>query len=510
MIIVVDFGSQLAHLIAKKIRSLNEYSEIIHPSEALEAINKLKPCGIIFSGGPDSVYGENAPTIDKKIFDLNIPILGVCYGFHLIAYLCGGKVEPGSHSEYGVTKMKILEKHSLFEGLEDEEQVLMSHGDRVIDPPEGGIFISKTDSVYAAYVSDSRKLYGIQFHAEVTHTPKGMKIFENFLNICNAPRNWLSQHFIDKQVRYLQNIQKPVLMAVSGGVDSTVGATLLEKAVPDLLHCVLVDNGLLRLNEIKEIVKIYENLFKHFYLVDAKQLFFERLKGITDPEQKRKIIGNTFIEVFDKKAKELENKIKTKFRYLGQGTIYPDRVESAATSSQAQVIKTHHNVGGLPEKMELELVEPLKDLYKYEVREVGLKLGINKNLIERHPFPGPGLAVRCLGEVTPERIRILQEADSILRSTLSNDKRIDYNKLWQVFFVLLPVKTVGVMGDGRTYENAGVIRIVKSTDAMTAVVPEIPFDLLTKIAKLIINKVKGINRVTYDLTSKPPGTIEWE
>ena len=509
MIIVLDFGSQLAHLIAKKIRMLGEYSEI-HPSTTtVTEIIDLNPKGIILSGGPSSVYAENAPRIDPEILNLGIPILGVCYGFQLIAYLKGGTVEKGEKSEYGVTSMKITQEHPLLAGLEEEEQVLMSHGDRVTNLPEGGVFIAETEGAKAAFADDKDKLYGIQFHAEVEHTPKGMIIFENFLKISGAKREWTSRSFISEKVEELKKIDKPILMAVSGGIDSTVAAALIENAADEYLHCVFVDNGLLRKEEAQRVVNSYNKMFKHFHFVDAKELFYNRLKGVTDPEEKRKIIGRTFIEVFEEKAKELEKEFGT-FEFLGQGTIYPDRVESAATSINASVIKSHHNVGGLPEHMNLTLIEPLDELYKFEVRLIGNELGIDEKMIKRHPFPGPGLAVRCLGEVTPERVAVLQEADSILTSFLEEDPRVTYSDLWQAFFVLLPVKTVGVMGDERTYENAGVIRIVESTDAMTANVADIPFDLLITITNEIINKVKGINRVCYDLTGKPPGTIEWE
>ncbi|MHA1910106.1 MAG: glutamine-hydrolyzing GMP synthase [Candidatus Kariarchaeaceae archaeon] len=509
MIIVLDFGSQLAHLIAKKIRMLGEYSEI-HPSTTTaDQIRALNPEGIILSGGPSSVYADNAPRIDPEILSLGIPVLGICYGFQLIAYLRGGTVEKGEKSEYGVTSMKIIQKHPLLAGLKEEEKVLMSHGDRVTNLPEGGFFIAETEGAKAAFADDNNKLYGIQFHAEVEHTPKGMVIFENFLKISGARREWSSSSFITEKVEELKRIDSPVLMAVSGGVDSTIAAALIEKAAAEYLHCVFVDNGLLRKEEAQGVVKNYEKMFKHFHFVDAKELFFSGLKGVSDPEEKRKIIGRTFVEVFEEKAKELEKEFGT-FEFLGQGTIYPDRVESAATSINASVIKSHHNVGGLPEHMNLTLVEPLDELYKFEVRLIGKEMGIDDKMIERHPFPGPGLAVRCLGEVTPERVAVLQEADTILTTYLEEDPRVDFSDLWQAFFVLLPVKTVGVMGDERTYENAGVIRIVESTDAMTANVADIPFDLLITITNEIVNKVKGINRVCYDLTGKPPGTIEWE
>lgn len=509
MILVIDFGSQLAHLIAKKIRMLGEYSEI-HPSTiTLEQLIDLDPKGIILSGGPASVYAENAPSIDPKILDLDIPVLGICYGFQLIAHLKGGTVEKGEKSEYGVTTMRITQQHPLLAGLDQEEQVLMSHWDRVTSPPEGGIFIGETETAKAVFVDDTNKIYGFQFHAEVDHTPKGMTILENFLMICGAKREWTSRSFISEKVEELISIGQPVLMAVSGGVDSTVAAALIEKASADYLHCVFVDNGLLRKDEVHKVVETYTSMYQHFHHVDAKDIFYERLRGVVDPEEKRKIIGRTFIEVFEEKAKDLEKEFG-KFQFLGQGTIYPDRVESAATSVSASVIKSHHNVGGLPEHMSLTLIEPLYELYKFEVRLIGKEMGIDDKLLKRHPFPGPGLAIRCLGEVTVERINILQEADSILTYYLEEDPRVNFSDLWQAFFVLLPVKSVGVMGDERTYENVGVIRIVESTDAMTANVADIPFDLLTKIANEIINKVRGINRVCYDLTGKPPGTIEWE
>lgn len=510
MIIIVDFGSQLAHLIAKKVRMLGEYTEIVPPDQVMNLISESRPKGIIFSGGPESVYNPTAPSVPQTLFDQNIPILGICYGYQLLAHLTGGKVEKGEKSEYGVTTMTKLTDHPLLEGLEDQEKVLMSHRDRVITPPPNSQFVATTEKATAAYADDARAIYGIQFHPEVTHTPKGMQLLVNFLKLCKCERSWSSHVFLESKMAELRSLEQPILMAVSGGVDSTVAATMLAKAVPDLLHCVFVDNGLLRLGEADRVRKIYEELFTHFHFVDASQEFFACLEGLIDPEEKRKAIGHKFIEVFERTAKELEERFG-KFAYLGQGTIYPDRVESAVTSTNSAVIKSHHNVGGLPEKMNLRLVEPLTDLYKYEVREVGEELELPPSLIRRHPFPGPGLAVRCLGEVTPFHIQQIQKADAILQENLRMDERVDYDALWQSFFVLLPtVRSVGVMGDSRTYENPGVIRVVESTDAMTASVADLPFDLLTKIANEIVNHVPGINRVCLDLTGKPPGTIEWE
>jgi 5-formaminoimidazole-4-carboxamide-1-(beta)-D-ribofuranosyl 5'-monophosphate synthetase len=375
LIVIIDFGSQLTHLIAKKIRQLGEYSEIHSIDIQPDELKRIKPVGIILSGGPDSVYETTAPTINAEILDLGIPILGICYGMQLIAYKKDGVVELGTESEYGVTKIIIEDlNHLLVRGLSSTEEVLMSHRDRVTQAPSNGVFLAQSSTAKAIFADDKNKFYGLQFHPEVVHTPNGMVILDNFLTICNASRDWSSSHFIEEKIQELKKISKPVLMAVSGGVDSTVGATIIEHAIPELLHCVFVDNGLLRENESEEIKKLYSKMFKYFHFVDAQDLFFERLKGVKDPENKRKIIGNTFIEVFEQKAKELETN-HGKFGYLGQGTIYPDRVESAATSSQASVIKTHHNVGGLPEKMNLKLLEPLNDLYKYEVREVWKNIG---------------------------------------------------------------------------------------------------------------------------------------
>ena len=508
MIYIIDFGSQVCHLISKKLHELGYDNKIISPDNALEEIEKQKPRAIIFSGGPDSIYEKDALTIDPRIYELGIPILGICYGHQLMAHQLGGKVVRHAEREYGIYKMKVLERSPLFEGLEDEEQVLMSHADSVAEVPPGFKVIGRTERCIAAMANDEKKLYGIQLQPEVIHTPKGVKILDNFARLAGTPKKEISQDIVDKLVKEIkERVNAPILMAVSGGIDSTVAAELIELAVPDLLHCVFVDTGLLRKNEVEEIKKIYTSIFKNFHFVDASETFLSRLKGVTDPEQKRKIIGNTFIEVFEEKVKELEKTVG-KFKFLGQGTIYPDRIESAASSKNSAKIKTHHNVGGLPERLNFELVEPLANMYKYEVRQLARKLDIPEQILKKHPFPGPGLAVRCLGEITKEKLEILREADAILEDELK--KANLYDQFWQAFVVLLPVKTVGVMGDERTYEHACVIRIVSSVDGMTADVPNIDLKTLKKIAQKIVNEVKGINRVAYDITTKPPGTIEWE
>ncbi|MBI2137234.1 glutamine-hydrolyzing GMP synthase [Candidatus Woesearchaeota archaeon] len=507
MITVIDFGGQYAHLIARRIRQLGVYAEIKEPTIKAEEIRKTETEGIILSGGPKSVYEKNAFTIDKKLLELGVPVLGICYGHQLIAHLLGGKV-VSANKEYGKETLQTG-KSELLKGLASREQVWASHGDAVIKLPEGFKTTGSTQECkIAAYENPAKKIYGVQFHPEVQHTTNGMTILQNFVNICGSKRTY-SMKGLDK--RLIAEIKKQVgrhatIMGVSGGVDSLVASVLIRKATPNI-HCVFVDTGLLRKGEKEEVAQLYKELgFEHFTTIDARGLFLSRLKGVTEPEEKRKIIGKAFVEVFEKKVEELKG--KHDIRFLGQGTIYPDRIESAKSSGQAAVIKTHHNVGGLPEKMKLLLIEPLKELYKDEVRELGRILGIEKEHLNRHPFPGPGLAVRILREITPEKIKILQEADFIFTEELK--KSGYYEKTWQAFAALLDSKAVGVMGDARAYGYIIALRAVTSLDAMTADWARLPNELLEKTANRITKKVKGATRVLYDITQKPPATIEYE
>ncbi len=516
-IIVLDFGGQYCHLIARRVRDLGVYSEIMPFDVELEELIGAQPRGIILSGGPNSVYEEGSPQLSKgffnKIIEENIPVLGICYGHHQIIHLLGGKIEAHDSKEYGKTDLEIIVPDLLLDSLEERETVWMSHGDQVASLPEGFQILAKTDTCpVAAYGNDKKKIYGVQFHPEVVHTPKGNQVLSNFIEkIANAKKEWKLGDWIERSIEEIRNEVGPnnrVILGLSGGVDSSVAAALIHEAIGDRLHSIFVNNGLLRKFEeieVQETFKEKQN-FKNFHYVDAENIFLERLVGVDDPEEKRKIIGHTFIEVFEKKTIELEKNYPD-IKYLAQGTIYPDRVETAATSKSAAKIKSHHNLT-LPDDMKLKIIEPLKDLYKDEVRKIGLKLGLDKELIERHPFPGPGLAVRCLGPVEKTSLDILREADHIL---IEEIRKADiYNELWQILCVFLPVKSVGIMGDYRTYENICAIRAVKSLDAMTANFAKLDWDLLEKISTRIINEVKGFNRVVYDISNKPPSTIEYE
>lgn len=508
-IIVINFGSQVAHLINRRVRELGVFSELVPYDVSASKIKKLKPKGIILSGGPASVYSKNSPLLDKKIFSLGIPVLGICYGLQLIGKMYG-KVLPGKLKEYGKKYLNVKKQGNLLKKLNAKEQIWMSHGDLVSALPKDFEVLAKTDTCpTAAFENKSKKLYGVQFHPEVVHTLKGMQILRNFVfDVCNAKKDWN----INLASKLINDIKKEVkdnkvIMGTSGGVDSTVAAVLIHKAVGSKLHCVFIDHGLIRKNEAKTVKDRFKKLnFEHFYFVDASKLFLGRLKGVVDPEEKRKIIGHTFIEVFEKKVLELEKKHKD-IKFLGQGTIYPDRVESAQTSKEASKIKSHHNVT-LPKKMKLKVIEPLKDLYKDEVRELGKELKLPSNIIRRHPFPGPGLAIRILGEITGERVSILKEADYIFREELK--KSGYYEKVWQALAALFPLKAVGVKGDARTYEYIISLRAVTSLDAMTADWAKLPDWLLEKISSRILNEVKGVNRVVYDISQKPPATIEYE
>jgi GMP synthase (glutamine-hydrolysing) len=508
-IIVVNFGSQVAHLINRRIRELGVFSELVPYDISAEKINKIKPKGIILSGGPASVYEKNSPQIDKKILSLGIPILGICYGLQLIGKHYG-KILGGKLKEYGKRELKVKKQGKLLKKLNKKEQIWMSHGDLVASLPKDFEILGGTSTCKIAAMENNKKnLYGLQFHPEVVHTPKGIQILKNFVfDVCNAKKDWN----IDLVSKLIKGVKKAVgnnsvIMGTSGGVDSTVAAALIHKAIGKRLYCVFINHGLVRKGEAKSVRNKFRKLkFENVYFVDASKIFLKRLKGVVDPEKKRKIIGHTFIEVFEKKVLELEKKHKD-IKFLGQGTIYPDRIESAQPNKEASKIKSHHNVT-LPKNMKLKIIEPLKELYKDEVRILGNKLKLPKELVDRHPFPGPGLAIRILGEITDERLEILREADHIFIGELK--KSGYYDKVWQALAALLPVKAVGVKGDARTYEYVISLRAVTSTDAMTADWAKFPNWLLEKISSRILNEVKGVNRVVYDISQKPPATIEYE
>jgi GMP synthase (glutamine-hydrolysing) len=517
LIIVIDFGGQYCHLIARRIRDLGVYSEIVPNTITIKDLLEKSPAGIVLSGGPNSVYESGAPILSrdflKKVSEKNIPILGICYGHHMIIHQLGGKIKSYDKKEYGRTKLSILRSKGLFDSLEDKQVVWMSHGDQVVELPKDFQIYAKTKTCpIAAYGNEKKKLYGVQFHPEVVHTKKGMEILDNFLiKIVHAKKKWRLENWIQKSIRKIKTqigSTKRVILGLSGGIDSSVTALLLHQAIGERLHCIFVNNGLLRKNEIAQVQEAFRDElgFKNFHYVDAEDLFLNRLHDIIDPEQKRKVIGHTFIKVFEDKTVELEKKFPD-IDFLAQGTIYPDRVETSATSISSAKIKSHHNLT-LPEDMKLKIIEPLKDLYKDEVRKIGLKLGLPEHLIYRHPFPGPGLAVRIIGAVDKERLDILREADAILIDEIK--KKGIYREIWQAFCVFLPLKTVGIMGDFRTYEYLCAIRLVESKDAMTASFAKVEWNFLERISTRIINEVKGINRVVYDISNKPPSTIEFE
>ncbi len=508
-IAILDFGSQYTQLIARRIREQHVYSQIMPFSISASELKKQGPSGIILSGSPASVFDDGAPFPETEILNLGIPVLGICYGMQSMTRLLKGQVKPGKNREYGHAVIEIVNPQSLFEGLPVKQPVWMSHGDQVETMPDGFEVMAKTPTCsVAAFANEEKKFYGLQFHPEVVHTEHGRQILRRFIfDTCRCAGNWEMSKFIEKNIAHLKQKVKSddVVCGLSGGVDSSVVAALIHKAIGNHLHCIFVDNGLLRKNEAEEVKRTFGEAFgMDLHTIDAADLFLNNLNGVTDPEKKRKIIGKTFIDVFSKEAQALG-----KAKYLAQGTLYPDVIESISPLGGPSVtIKTHHNVGGLPEKLHFSLIEPVRELFKDEVRELGHELGLPLHIVNRQPFPGPGLAVRILGAVTRERVRLLREADLRVQEEIS--KLENYEAIWQSFAVLLPIQTVGVMGDGRTYENVIALRVVESKDAMTADWSRLPYDTLATISNRIINEVRGVNRVVYDISSKPPSTIEWE
>jgi len=509
-VLVVDCGAQYAQLIARRVREASVWSEIAPPAKALERARTMNLAGIILSGGPASVYAPDAPKIPRELHDLGVPVLGICYGLQWMVHVLGGDVQPSAKREFGRTSLEVLHPRGILEAVDGRTVVWMSHGDRVTRMPSGFDTLASSEDCEFAVVEDpSRRFHAVQFHPEVTHTVRGREVLENFVwRICGLSGDWNPGSIVEREVAAVRakvGADGEVVLGLSGGVDSSVAALIVHKAIGARLHCIFVDNGLLRKDERTTVERVFG---KHFHLdltvVDASDQFLDKLKGVTDPEQKRKTIGREFVEVFRREAKRF-----TRAHFLGQGTLYPDVIESVNVhGGNTAVIKSHHNVGGLPEDLDMELVEPLRELFKDEVRALGRHLGLAPEIIERQPFPGPGLAVRCLGEVTRERLRVLREADAITTSEI--EAAGAHRGLWQYFAALLPVKSVGVMGDLRTYEEACVLRLVQSEDGMTADWVQLGKDLVGRISSRIINEVRGINRVVLDVSSKPPATIEWE
>jgi GMP synthase (glutamine-hydrolysing) len=505
-LVILDYGSQFTQLIARRARELGVFSIILPFSASTDEIKEHKPLGVVLSGGPTSVKEKNAPLLNMDVLELGVPVLGICFGLQLFAHHLEGKVDVSPTREYGRAKIELVGKSKLLDPEINGSQVWMSHGDHVAEMPKGFHLTATSEGVVCAAEDAERNFFGLQFHPEVAHSERGRDILMKFFEICGFMRDWNAASVIDEQIALIKKTvgKSNVICALSGGVDSSIAATMVERGVGDRQVCIFVDNGLLRQNEFEEVLEVYKETGLNVIPIRAADRFLSKLKGVTDPEQKRKIIGNEFIGIFEAEAKKLKN-----VKFLVQGTLYPDVIESVSVHGPSVVIKSHHNVGGLPEEMHLELIEPLREVFKDEVRAIGRELGLPNAIVERQPFPGPGLAVRVVGEVTAERLELLRKADAIVRYEIEQLPEIR-KELYQFFAVLLPVKTVGVMGDGRTYEEVIAVKAFHSTDVMTADWARLPYDLLAKISSRIVSEVRGINRVVYEITTKPPATIEWE